>query len=132
MESELSSVQQAYDAAKAASSSLQKTSRSWKKIREELTGNIATLNEEKELLIKNIYALREGQVVFQAGQVLTSVVVDEDMDENRSREVLQSVLSDINGMLKERLNITDEGVNLVRMSQRDFDESVAQVTGAKT
>ncbi len=68
---------------------------------------------------------------MQAGQVMTSVVVDEDMDENRSREVLKTVLSDINGMLKERLNITDESVNLVRMSQRDFDESVAQVTGAK-
>lgn len=131
MESELSSVQQAYDEAKAGVEQSAEDIAELEKIREELTGNIATLNEEKEQLIKNIYALREGQVVFQAGQVLTSVVVDEDMDENKSREVLKSVLSDINGMLKERLSITDESVNLVRMSQRDFDESVAQVTGAK-
>ena len=131
MESELSSVQQAYDEAKAGVEQSAEDIAELEKIREELTGNIATLNEEKEQLIKNIYALREGQVVFQAGQVLTSVVVDEEMDENKSREVLKSVLADINGMLKERLNITDESVNLVRMSQRDFDESVAQVTGAK-
>ncbi len=34
-------------------------------------------------------------------------------------------------MLKERLNITDENVDMVRMSQKDFDEALAEVVNGK-
>ncbi len=131
MESELSDVQRAYDEAKAGVEKSAEDIAELEKAREELTGNIDMLNQEKQQLIKNIYALREGQVVFQAGQVLTSVVVDEGMDQERTDNVLKSVLADINGMLKERLNITDDNVEMVRMSQKDFDEAVSEVVGSK-
>lgn len=52
MESELSSVQQAYDEAKAGVEQSAEDIAELEKIREELTGNIATLNQEKEQLIK--------------------------------------------------------------------------------
>ena len=131
MENELASVQDAYNEAKAGVEKSAADIAELQKTREELTGNIDVLNREKKQLIQNIYALREGQVVFQAGQVLTSVVVDEGMSEERADNVLRSVLADINGMLKERLNITDENVELVRMSQKDFDESLAEVVNGK-
>lgn len=131
MESELASVQDAYDEAKAGVEKSAEEIAELEKTREELTGNIDVLNQEKQQLIKNIYALREGQVVFQAGQVLTSVVVDEAMSEEKADNVLKSVLADINGMLKERLNITDENVDMVRMSQKDFDEALAEVVNGK-
>ncbi len=131
MESELATVQNAYDEAKAGVEKSAEDIAELEKIREELTGNIDVLNQEKQQLIKNIYALREGQVVFQAGQVLTSVVVDEAMSEEQADNVLKSVLSDINGMLKERLNITDDNINMVRMSQKDFDEALAEVVNGK-
>ncbi len=131
MESELATVQNAYDEAKAGVEKSAEDIAELEKIREELTGNIDVLNQEKQQLIKNIYALREGQVVFQAGQVLTSVVVDEAMSEEQADNVLKSVLSDINGMLKERLNITDDNINMVRMSQKDFDEALTEVVNGK-
>ncbi len=131
MESELYDVQRAYDEAKAGVEKSAEDIAALEKTREELNGNIDVLNREKQQLMKNIYALREGQVVFQAGQVLTSVVVDEAMSEEKADNVLRSVLADINGMLKERLNITDENVNLVRMSQKDFDEAVTEVVNGK-
>ncbi len=131
MESELASVQNAYDEAKAGVEKSAEDIAALEKTREELTGNIDVLNREKQQLIKNIYALREGQVVFQAGQVLTSVVVDEAMSQERARDVLLSILADINGMLKERLNITDENIDMVRMSQKDFDEALTEVVDGK-
>ncbi len=131
MESELATVQDAYNEAKAGVEKSAEDIAELQKTREELTGNIDVLNREKQQLIQNIYALREGQVVFQAGQVLTSVVVDEGMSEEKADNVLRSVLSDIDAMLKERLNITDESVEMVRMSQQDFDEALAEVIDGK-
>ena len=131
MESELASVQDAYNEAKAGVEKSAEDIAELEKTKEELTGNIDVLNREKKQLIQNIYALREGQVVFQAGQVLTSVVVDEGMSEEKADNVLKSVLADINGMLKERLNITDENTIMVRMSQQDFDEALAEVIDGK-
>ena len=131
MENELASVQDAYNEAKAGVEKSAADIAELQKTKEELTGNIDVLNREKKQLIQNIYALREGQVVFQAGQVLTSVVVDEGMSEEKADNVLKSVLADINGMLKERLNITDENTIMVRMSQQDFDEALAEVIDGK-
>ena len=131
MESELASVQDAYNEAKAGVEKSAEDIAELEKTKEELTGNIDVLNREKKQLIQNIYALREGQVVFQAGQVLTIVVVDEGMSEEKADNVLKSVLADINGMLKERLNITDENTIMVRMSQQDFDEALAEVIDGK-
>ena len=116
MEQELSSVQDAYDEAKAGVERSAAEIRDLEKTKEDLSSNIHTLNQEKKTLLENIYALREGQVVMQAGQVLTSVTVDENMTRDQAAHVLESVLNDINNMLKQQMNITDENANLVRIS----------------
>lgn len=131
MERELTSVQDAYDEAQAGVEQSAQEIRDLEKTKEELNSNITVLNQEKKTLLDNIYALRESQVVMQAGQVLTSVTVDEKMTKDQSVKVLESVLNDINNMLKQQMNITDDNVNLIRVSQSDFDEAVQQLTGAK-
>lgn len=131
MENELASVQDAYDEAQAGVEKSAREIQNLEKTKEELSNNISTLNEEKKTLLDNIYALREGQVVMQAGQILTSVTVDENMTREQTVQVLESVLKDINNMLKQQMNITDESVNLVRISQTDFDNAVQEIAGAK-
>ncbi|WP_297019293.1 DUF3084 domain-containing protein [uncultured Dialister sp.] len=131
MERELTSVQSAYDEAQAGVEQSAQEIRDLEKTKEELNSNITVLNNEKKTLLDNIYALREGQVVMQAGQVLTSVTVDEKMTKDQSVKVLESVLNDINTMLKQQMNINDDNVDLIRVSQSDFDEAVQQLTGAK-
>lgn len=131
MENELASVQDAYDEAQAGMEKSAREIQNLEKTKEELSSNISTLNEEKKTLLDNIYALREGQVVMQAGQILTSVTVDENMTREQTVQVLESVLKDINNMLKQQMNITDESVNLVRISQTDFDNAVQEIAGAK-
>ena len=131
MESELSSVQQAYEEAQVGVEQSAEEIAKLEQTKNDLTGNIDTLNQEKQQLIKNIYALREGQVIMQAGQVLTSATVDENMTHDQAVQVLDSVLQDINSRLKEQMNITDPNVNLIRTSQSDFDTAVEQITGVK-
>ena len=131
MENELASVQDAYDEAQAGVEKSAREIQNLEKTKEELSSNISTLNEEKKTRLDNIYALREGQVVMQAGQILTSVTVDENMTREQTVQVLESVLKDINNMLKQQMNITDESVNLVRISQTDFDNAVQEIAGAK-
>lgn len=131
MENELSSVQQAYDAAQAGVEQSAEEIKKLEQTRNDLASNIHVLNEEKQQLIKNIYALREGQVILQAGQVLTSATVDEKMSHDQAVQVLNNVLSDINNSLKAQMNITDPAVDIIRMSQRDFDDAVELVTNAK-
>lgn len=131
MENELASVQDAYDEVQAGVEKSAREIQNLEKTKEELSSNISTLNEEKKTLLDNIYALREGQVVMQAGQILTSVTVDENMTREQTVQVLESVLKDINHMLKQQMNITDESVNIVRISQTDFDNAVQEIAGAK-
>lgn len=131
MENELSAVQQAYDEAQQGVEQSAEEIQKLEQTRNDLAGNIHVLNEEKQQLIKNIYALREGQVILQAGQVLTSATVDEKMSHDQAVQVLNNVLSDINNSLKAQMNITDPSVDIIRMSQTDFDEAVEQVTNAK-
>lgn len=131
METELASVQAAYDEAKEGVARSAEEIAELEATRNELTGNIDKLNHEKETLISGITAIREGTVVFRAGQVLTDAVVDGGMTREQSEQVLASILNDINNMLKDRMNITDENAYLVRIPQEAFDRAVNEVTGAE-
>ena len=132
MENELSTVQEAYDQAQAGVEKSAAEIKNLEKTKNELTGNINTLTEEKQELLSNIYALREGQVILRAGQVLTSVTVDENMNKEQTEKVLDSVLNDINTMLKQQMNVTDQNAELIRVSRQDFDTAVNQIAGSKT
>ena len=132
MESELASVQQAYDEAQAGVEKSAEEIEALEQTKNELNKNISNLNEEKKALLNNIYALREGQVMLQAGQLITSVTVDEHMRRDQSVKVLDSVLNDINNMLKQQMNIKEDNVNLIRISEADFNDAVNQVTDGKT
>ena len=130
-EAELSVVQKAYDEARQGVEASAEEIEKLEKTKEELSGNISKLNKEKESLLGNIAAIREGTVVFRAGQVLTDAVVDENMTKEQSEQVLGSILNDINNLLKDRMNVKDKDAYLVRMPQVSFDSAVEKVKEAK-
>ena len=117
VQSELFSVQNAYQEAQAGIRQSAEEIEQLEKTKEELSGNITKLNSEKEALLG-------------AGQVLTDAVVDENMSKEQSEQVLGSILNDINNLLKERMNVSDKDVYLVRMPKIAFDKAVDQVAGA--
>ncbi len=131
MQQELYNVQQAYDEAQAGVEKSAAEIKELEKTKNELNDNIKNLNQEKAFLIRNIYALREGQVVLQAGQILTTVTVDDNMSHDQAVNVLDSIMNDINNMLKQQMNITDENVSLVTTTQADFNQAVERLTGSE-
>lgn len=131
MQSELYQVQSAYDEAQAGIARSAAEIKNLEKTKTELNENIGKLNEEKKNLLENIYALREGQVVMQAGQILTTATVDSGMTREQTEQVLESILADINGSLKEQLNVNDQEINLIRIRNSDFEEAVGDIAGGQ-
>lgn len=127
VESQLSVIQAAYDKAQANVHASAEEIRELEKTRQELTGTIGKLDKEKDLLIRNIEAIREGTVIFRAGQIISSAVVDEHMSRETAAQVLASILNDINTGLRERLNIQDDKAIVVRVQRDDFEQAVQQI-----
>ncbi len=127
MEGQLAVVQAAYDEAQANVNASAEEIRELEKTRQELADTIRRLDEERNLLMQNIEAIREGTVLFRAGQVLTNVVVGENLPGDAAAQSLAGILSDINSALRERLNITDENAIVVRVQRVDFEQAVAQI-----
>lgn len=127
-ESQLYVVRRAYEEAQKDVKASAEEIKELENTKQELTGTISRLDEEKEWLIKNIENIREGTVIFRAGQVLTSAVVDENMTEETAAQVLGSVLRDINTALRERLNIQDENAVVINVQRREFEDTVRQIT----
>lgn len=127
-ESQLYVVRRAYEEAQKDVKASAEEIKELENTKQELTGTISRLDEEKEWLIKNIENIREGTVIFRAGQVLTSAVIDENMTEETAAQVLGSVLRDINTALRERLNIQDENAVVINVQRREFEDTVRQIT----
>lgn len=127
-ESQLYVLRRAYEEAQKDVKASAEEIKELENTKQELTGTISRLDEEKEWLIKNIENIREGTVIFRAGQVLTSAVVDENMTEETAAQVLGSVLRDINTALRERLNIQDENAVVINVQRREFEDTVRQIT----
>lgn len=131
MKNQLAEVQEAYDEAQRGIAQSAEDIKVLENTKEELNKNIQKLNGERKTLLESIYALREGQVIMQAGQVLTSATVDAGMSKEESEKVLSSVLNDINSSIKQQLNISDKETSLIRISTQNFGHAVEQITGAK-
>ncbi len=126
---QLSLVQEAYEKAKADINTSAAEIKALEETKAELTANIDKLNEEKEILIGSISAIREGTVIFRAGQIINTAVVEDNMDYETAARVLANILNDINGALCERLNVQDKKTVLVRVPQEDFEKAANEITG---
>ena len=128
MEGQLSVVQEAYEKAQANVHASAEEIKELETTKNELTGTISKLDQERTILLQNIAAIREGTVIFRAGQIISSAVVDENMTQENASQVLASILNDINTALRERLNIQDDKAIVVRVLKKDFDDAVEQIT----
>ena len=131
MQAQLSVVEDAYEKAKADIATSADEIKALEETKTELSGNIEKLNEEREILINSISAIREGTVIFRAGQVINTAVVDSHMDKETASGVLANILNDINGALCERLNVQDKNAVLIRVRPEDFEKAATDITGAE-
>lgn len=95
-------------------------------MRGELTENIQKLDAEAERLRTNIVSLREGQVVFRVGQILSSAVVESHLSADQAQQVLANVLNDTNRLLQKQLN-TQEGTTLIRVLPATLEKASTEL-----
>ena len=131
MQAQLSVVEGAYEKAKADIATSADEIKALEETKTELSGNIEKLNEEREILISSISAIREGTVIFRAGQVINTAVVDAHMDKETAAGVLANILNDINGALCERFNVQDKDAVVIRVRPEDFEKAVTEIVGAE-
>lgn len=98
-------------------------------MRGELTENIQKLDAEAERLRTNIVSLREGQVIFRVGQMLSSAVVESHLSADQARQVLVNVLNDTNRLLQKHLN-AKEDITLVRVLPATLEKASAALQDA--
>lgn len=98
-------------------------------MRGELTENIQKLDAEAERLRTNIVSLREGQVVFRVGQILSSAVVESHLSADQAQQVLANVLNDTNRLLQKQLN-TQEDTTLIRVLPATLEKASTELQDA--
>ena len=128
MQAQLALVESAYRKAQADVHASAEEIRTLETTKTELTEAIGRLNDEADRLRTDITNIREGQVMFRVGEVVSSAVVKEGLTHDETVQVLASILNDTNTTLLKRLGIESQQ-EVVRILPERFEQAVKQVEG---
>lgn len=131
MQAQLAVVDAAYRKAQADVNASAQEIHELETTKTELNEAIGRLNTEAERLRTDITAIREGQVMFRVGEVISSAVVHNGLSHDDTVKVLASILNDTNTTLLKRLGIQGNP-EIVRILPEAFERAVTAVTGRKS
>ena len=95
-----------------------------------LTKTVAALDERNRLLNESMLTVREGTVLFRVGEVLSSSVLTAGRSQDETRSQLSGIMVNINNMIRQRLNITDEKAVLLYISPDEFERTVQELSNS--
>lgn len=95
-----------------------------------LTKTVAALDERNRLLNESMLTVREGTVLFRVGEVLSSSVLTAGQSQDETRSQLSDIMVNINNMIRQRLNITDEKAVLLYISPDEFERTVQELSNS--
>ena len=95
-----------------------------------LTKTVAALDERNRLLNESMLTVREGTVLFRVGEVLSSSVLTAGQSQDEIRSQLSGIMVNINNMIRQRLNITDEKAVLLYISPDEFERTVQELSNS--
>ena len=95
-----------------------------------LTKTVAALDERNRLLNESMLTVREGTVLFRVGEVLSSSVLTASQSQDETRSQLSGIMVNINNMIRQRLNITDEKAVLLYISPDEFERTVQELSNS--
>lgn len=95
-----------------------------------LTKTVAALDERNRLLNESMLTVREGTVLFRVGEVLSSSVLTAGQFQDETRSQLSGIMVNINNMIRQRLNITDEKAVLLYISPDEFERTVQELSNS--
>ena len=97
--------------------------------KEQLENDLTELQEIAARLQTGIRVVREGAIIFQAGEILASRSVDPHESQEQLRQELETFLRETNAQLLQRLNI-DKDLGILVISQREFDATIDEIRKA--
>jgi uncharacterized protein (DUF3084 family) len=88
------------------------------------------LENRNQMLNAIMQNVREGQVLFRVGEVLSTSILESGLDQEKTREELSDFMSQTNTYIRQHLGIKDENAIVLYISQEEFDATVKQLTQA--
>ena len=137
----LAQVQRDFSLAQSDLNKAQGEIQSLQTTKSELDARVASLNESKSQLQKdidelnqiatvlgqNLQAVRQGNVMFQAGEVLSTTVMQGGQSPEETSGALQQILYDTNQAILSRLGITDKTQQALLIRQDNFTKKAEQI-----
>lgn len=138
---QLQQTQKDYALAKGDLTAAQQSITTLKKTKSELDTRVNTLTEAKvtletdvnrlnELTIKlkqGIQVVRGGSIIYRAGEILTTAVLPGGATQDETVKALASVVYKANQSIIEKLAIEDKNLEVLWVSQSDFDKVAAAI-----
>lgn len=90
-----------------------------------LQGDVDSLTELAVNLKKNMQIVREGTVIFRAGELIATAVVPGGEQRSDMERALGGIIEKANDTLIERLNVEDKKIQVLWISKSDFENAVA-------
>lgn len=93
-----------------------------------LETDLASLNEITARLQKGLANVREGQVIYQAGEIVDSAILPGGKPLADSRQALGNFLLAANENILERLKVADKQLMVLWVAQADYEQAAATLS----
>ena len=117
----------ARDAAVSDKEKAQKDLTMLEETKQQMMTTIQTLDQRIRLLNQTMTHIREGFVIFRAGEVLSSIVLNGGMNEAATRQEVSQAMNQTNTLICRRLGIQDENAVLVYISPDEFESVIHEL-----
>ena len=93
----------------------------------ELQTDVDRLNELTASLKKGLQIVREGTVVFRAGEVLSTSVVHGGQSREETANELSAAIYSTNRFILDKLNVPDKKLEILWIARSEFDQAVGLI-----
>lgn len=127
MSRQLTIVQVVRDEMMARNEQLNTENDELEKMQAHMTETIGKLDERIKLLNDKMTDIREGQVLFRVGEVLSSTVIMSGQSDTATQEALGELLTKTNDSIRNHLGIQDGSAVLLYVSKDELEETIASL-----
>lgn len=90
--------------------------------------DINHLTELTNKLKQGLQVVREGTIIYRAGEILTTTVLVGGESQNDTVKALSDIINNTNQAIIDKLDIQDKNLEVLWIAQTDFDKIVSEVT----
>jgi len=99
--------------------------------RNQLQADVDRLNELTVNLSKGMRIIREGVVVYRAGEVIITAVTKGGRSPEEAGQILASIIGGANQAILNRLDVADKNAEALWIAKAEFDQAAALIAAAR-